>query len=332
MKIGIIKLGAKGDVVRTLPLLLAIKDKYPESEITWITKESSKEIIETSPHVDNILIIPIDQESEDFDILYNFDIEPAATELTNKINAEKKYGFFSENGYPAALNFASEYYLNTLFDDELKKTNTKTYQQIMFEASELEYKKQHHPIYLTDDEKQYAETFINKNNINRGKLIGIHVGSSPRWPSKKWNLENLKEFIIKAKNKDYEILLFAGLDEINYYKDLILDLKDQEIKIHTNNPYNTDKEFFSLVNLCKKIISGDSFALHVALALKKPTIGLFFCTPPNEVEDYGILKKIISPMLYDFFPEKMDQYSEELTKSISADEVLEAIELQNIIS
>lgn len=328
MKIVIIKLGAKGDVVRTLPLLLAIKEKYFNSEITWITKKSSREILETSPHINNILTIPIEYELGSFDILYNFDIEETAAELATKINAEKKYGFFLDQGYPTALNFPAEYYLNTLFDDEFKKNNKKSYQQIMFDLAELPYKNQHHPIYLTDNEKQYAENFLKENNINRENLIGIHLGSSPRWPSKKWHIDNIKKFITKAKNKGYEILLFAGPDEKDYYENLVLDLKNQNIRIYTNNPYNTDKEFFSLINICKKVISGDSFALHVALALKKSTIGLFFCTPPDEVEDYGILKKIISPMLYDFFPEKMNEYSEELTKSISAEEVLN--ELENI--
>ena len=64
-------------------------------------------------------------------------------------------------------------------------------------------------------------------------------------------------------------------------------------------------------------------AIHVSLGLKKPTIALFFCTPPWEIEDYGIGKKITSSMLMNFFPEKMDQYDEELVKSISVKEVLE---------
>ena len=88
MKIVIIKLGAKGDVVRTLPLLLGIKEKYPNSEITWITKPSSKEILETSPYIDKILTLPIEDELGSFDILYNFDIEETATELASEIKAE----------------------------------------------------------------------------------------------------------------------------------------------------------------------------------------------------------------------------------------------------
>ena len=41
------------------------------------------------------------------------------------------------------------------------------------------------------------------------------------------------------------------------------------------------------------------------------------------------MKKIISPMWGDFFPEKQDQYSEKLVKSIEAEEVWE--ELKRLI-
>jgi heptosyltransferase-2 len=324
MKLAIIKLGAKGDVVRTLSILIAIKEEFPDSEITWITKTSSKEILKTSPYIDKLITIPAEI-NEKFDILYNFDIDKEATDLAESLNANKKLGFYNKDGFVTAFNFPAEYYLNTLFDDEFKKNNKKTYQQMMFEAAELPYKKQHHPISLQEQNKEYAENLIKQNNINTENLIGIHIGSSPRWPSKAWDFERIKEFIIKAKSKDYEILLFAGIDDIEKQKKLVNELDSNNLRIFQNNPHNSDLEFASLVNLCKFMVCSDSFALHVSLALKKPTIGLFFCTSPDEIEDYGLLKKIISPMLKDFFPEKMDQYSEELTKSISAEEVLEAL-------
>ena len=36
----------------------------------------------------------------------------------------------------------------------------------------------------------------------------------------------------------------------------------------------------------------------------------------------------MSPKLYDFFPEKSDQYNEDLVNSISVDEVLNALEFK----
>jgi len=325
MKIAIIKLGALGDVVRTLAILPALKEKYPNSEIDWITKKPVNELLENHPDIKNILVLPTDPK-EEYDILYNFDIDKEATDLAMKIKANKKLGFYEQNGYPAAFNIESEYYLNTMFDDDLKKSNKKTYQEMMFQAAELEYKKQMPAIYLTEKDKDYANKFVQSNNINTAKLIGVHLGASSRWPSKAWGEERIKEFIVKAKKKGYEILLFGGQSEIAKQASIIPEMEKSGIKVYQNNPYNSLSEFASLVNICKYIVCSDSLAIHIAVALKKPTIGLFFCTSPDEVESYGIMKKIVSLMLYNFFPEKMNVYNEELVNSITADQVLSEIE------
>jgi len=324
-KILIIKLGAKGDVVRTLSVLPAIKQKYPESEIYWITKENITDLLQNHPLISKVLASPYNL-NEKFDILYNFDIEEEATTLAKNIKADEKYGFYSEEGYPTTFNLGAEYYLNTFFDDDLKKSNKKTYQEMIFKAVDLTYNKEHCTIYLDKEDKKYAEEFIRENNINTEKLIGIHMGAGPRWPSKAWAKEKIKEFIKAAEQRGYEILLFGGPDEIDVHQVIIQDLKKQGMRVHHNNPNNTDREFMSLVNICKKMICSDSFALHISLALKRSTIGLFFCTTPHEIEEYGLLKKIVSPKLYDFFPEKQDKYSEELINSISVEEVMNAVE------
>ena len=329
MKICIIKLGALGDVVRTLPILIGIKEKYPDSEISWITKKESSDIVNSSPYIKKIYTLS-DEIMEIFDILYNFDIDDEATSLAKKIQAGQKYGFYSDNGFVLAFNLGAEYYLNTLFDDEIKKTNAKTYQEMIFMAAELPYKKQHHPIFLSNKDINYAEIFFKENKINPEKLIGVHLGASPRWPSKAWHQENLKEFIKKAKSRNYEIILFGGPNEENQIKEFKDELFEKGIIVYINNPNNTSLQFASLVNRCDFMVCSDSFSLHISLALKKSTIGLFFCTSPKEVEDYGLLKKIVSQMLQDFFPEKMNQYNEELVKSISSVEVFNAIiELEN---
>ena len=52
LKICIIKLGADGDVIRTLPIAKAIKKAYSESEITWIGKGDVIELPENATPVD----------------------------------------------------------------------------------------------------------------------------------------------------------------------------------------------------------------------------------------------------------------------------------------
>lgn len=324
-KIAVIKLGALGDVIRTLPLAKAIKNKFPNSELTWITKPESYDLIKTDKNIDKIFKTPY-YSTEKFDVLYNFDIDAEATKLASELLAKEKKGFYSEAGYVSAFNTGAEYYLNTLYDDELKKSNKKTYQEMMFKAAELDYKKEDYQIALTREEIEFGNDFIKRNNLSGKKIIGIHMGASSRWPSKAWSEQRVKEFIIKAKEKGYEIILFGGPNELQKQTKLVGELKSGGIAVVHNDPKNSLREFASILNICAGVVCSDSLALHVAVGLGKKTAGLFFCTSPNEVESYDLLEKIVSPMLSDFFPEKMDQYSEDLVKSISAEEVLAALE------
>lgn len=324
MEIGIIKLGAKGDVVRTLSILPAIKKKFPDSKITWITKSNIADILNLVSLIDNIHQVPLNKELN-FDILYNLDFDQEATSLAEKIQANTKKGFKSEEGFPASYNFGAEEYLNTMFDDELKKNNKLTYQELIFKAADLTYNGEFCGLNLKEEDKKYAENFKEENNLTNKKVIGIHMGSGPRWPSKAWHFTKVKEFIKLSKSEGYEIILFGGPDEINLHKEISEELISEGIEIYRNNPQNSNREFASLISLCDVIVCSDSFALHISLALKKQTVGLFFCTSPNEIESYGFLTKVVSPKLFKFFPEKMNLYSENLVKSISPEEVLKTI-------
>lgn len=321
MKIVIIKLGALGDVVRTTPILSGIKEKYPNSEITWVTKPESEPILKDNQFIGKLVITPT-KIIEEYDILYNFDIDEQATKLAKNIKAGKKFGFYEEEGFPAVFNEGAEYYLNTLFDDELKKTNRKTYQEMIFEIAGLPYKKQQIIINISEESKKFAEEYISKNNLVGKKILGLNIGSSSRWPSKAWHIDRIKEFMPQAKEKGYELLLLGGSNETNAMDNLKEEMNQKGVQIYGVNTHNSLHNFFALINACDKIVCADTLALHIALGLKKPVIAMFFCTSPWEIEDYGLAKKVISPMLEDFFPEKMDQYSDELVKSISVEEVI----------
>jgi len=324
MRILIIKLGALGDVIRTLPLAKALKREFKGCEINWVTKENAASIVKRCKYVDKVYALPYN-EKINYDRLYNFDIDKDATTLATEINASVKKGFYSDNNYPLAFDMGGEYYLNTLFDDEIKKNNKKTYQEMMFESAGLKYNKESIDINLTKEDINYSSDFVKKNNLKLGKIIGIHIGSSPRWPSKSWHESKIIEFVTKVKQEGYDVLLFAGPDDVEKQKNIINSLNNKKIPISKNDPDNSLTEFYSLMNICNYIVCSDSLALHLALALKKKTIALFFCTSYNEIEGYGFLNKIVSPLLEKFFPERMNEYNEELTKSIKPEQVLEAI-------
>lgn len=328
MQIGIIKLGADGDVLRTIPLAVALKKQYPESVITWITKGDVASLLETVSALDHVIRIPY-HGRDTFDRLYNFDVDNEALMLMARLESSQKYGFYEREGFPAAHNSAGEYYLNTMFDDELKKNNTKTYQEMMFAVAELPVSHEPYHLELEANDMVSAQHFLKNHGLLGKKIVGIHMGASSRWPSKAWHTDCVKRFIGLAQERGYEVILFGGPNEVAQHEVFCTQLEKEGIMVYCNVPTNTKREFAALVSVCSALVCADSFALHVALGLGKKTIGLFFVTSPNEIESYGMLTKLVSPRLLDFFPEKSDKYDEELTKSIMPEEVIHVLEERN---
>ena len=311
-KILIIKLGAMGDVLRTTPLIEALRKKYGNPYIVWITKEESKELLKEK--VDKVLIYNLDTilrlQKEKFHILISLEIDVPGTALANGVNAEEKFGYYlHEDGHPSTYNKEADFYLERALSNHINRENRKTYQEMMFEIVNLPYEKQEYEIKA----KEILE-FKKQHNIKDNEtLIGINIGSALRWPAKRWHEEEIIKFINNAKER---IILLAGPEEKELQKNIKNKVKKEII---LNNPENTLEEFIAVLNICDTIVTGDTLTLHLAIGLKKKVIALFFCTPPWEIGEYERVTKVVSPLFEKHF--YMDNTPEELTKSITAEEV-----------
>ncbi len=49
LRILLIKVGARGDVLRTTPLVAGLKRKYPQAHLTWLTAPESEELLRDLP-------------------------------------------------------------------------------------------------------------------------------------------------------------------------------------------------------------------------------------------------------------------------------------------
>ena len=322
-KILILKLGAIGDVIRTTTILNGLRKKYGDDiHITWVVGKESFDLIKNNKYVNKALVF--DEEAklrlsqEKFDILLSLEIAPPATLLANLVNAKEKFGYyFDEDGHPSAFNKAAEPYLERVFSDKVNKEKKKTYQEMLFEFLEISYNKEEYVIESIKED--YAKEFMKRKNLGNKKIIGINIGSGSRWPSKRWSTDKIVELIKKIKQEGrYDIILLGGPEE-----EEILGILSDDLKLVSNYPKNSLTEYISIVNLCDTIITGDTITLHIGIGLKKKVISLFFCTPPWQIEDYNIVKKITSPLLEKYYFD--DQYHEDLANSISVEEVYNLI-------
>lgn len=57
-RIAIIRLGAVGDVVRTLPAVSAVRAGYPDARLSWIVEPGSAALLRAQPWVDEVRVFP----------------------------------------------------------------------------------------------------------------------------------------------------------------------------------------------------------------------------------------------------------------------------------
>ncbi len=296
----VIKLDAIGDVLRTTSILHALKEARPDSYVSWITKTNAVDIFKNNTFVDEVLVYESTYVTSvlsivEYDILINLDPSPVSSSLASFAKAKTKFGFgidLKGNVFP--FNKEAEEWFEMGAFDNLKSKNTKTYQQIIHEICSLPYNKGHIIFNLTEEESLLAKEFYDKNSLSKfKKIIGINAGASNRWEFKKWRLEGYSE-LLKTLNKKYNcaFLLFGSNNEKEINNYLAKECKN----IFDTGSNNTLREFASYIDLCDVLITGDTLALHVATALKVPTVCIFGPTSNAEIEDYGLVRKVYPDM------------------------------------
>jgi heptosyltransferase-2 len=290
-KIVIIKIGATGDVVRTTVLL----HLYANDEITWITAKHNIAILPFQrKNLKRVIAIDEVENSgilnEQFDFVISLDDDFKCATLASKFKTVDLFGAFIQNEKVVYTSNANEWFdmglssrLGKQRADEIKWENTYSFQEILFRM-----------LGATFNGEEYL---IREDVFSNGKptVIGIEDRAGARWPTKMWNqYQQLAEHLTKA---GYEVVFFKERADIkNYLQDI----------------GNTSL-----------IICGDTLGMHIALALKIPTVTLFTCTSAVEIYGYGRMEKIVSPFLKDAFYKT--EYIPQAVESIQMNDVLKAI-------
>ena len=292
LKILIIKGRAMGDVLRTTALLPGLKRKHPKSHITWLVDEESVNLLLHNPWIDRL--IPYRWQEilrfldEEYQILICLDKEIPSTALATKIKSDQKFGFgINTHGHLKIFNKASHYAYRLGIDDQLKFfENKKTYQEIIYEACELEYQKDRYVFQLVDEDKKKAESFLKKHKITKDlPWVGINTGSGTKFETKKWPAEKFLQLTNLLIEKDKaSVFLLGGEKEVETNTWIEREAAGQ---VFNTGSHNTLREFAGFISFLDLVLSSDSLAMHLALALEKKVIALFGSTSVQEIELYG---------------------------------------------
>jgi ADP-heptose:LPS heptosyltransferase len=289
-RILIIKLAAIGDVLRTTSILPALRQKYPQAEITWITKANAVPLLKDNPEVDRVFAVETDYleylQNESFSVGICLDADPFSATINSLARCDLKLGFVADRGgkVQPANDAAREWWLMGV-NDALKKRNRKTYQQIMYEICGLALPTVPPRLYLNGSS---GSTPLRENAALRhaSRIIGINTGGGGRWQLKKWTLAGYIECIklLKQQHPGTGLVLLGGPEEVELNRQILAAVGDHVVD---GGCRNSLMEFAALVSQLDVLLTSDSLAMHIGVALDKPTVVLVGPTSPWELDIFG---------------------------------------------
>jgi ADP-heptose:LPS heptosyltransferase len=331
-RILVIKLGAMGDVLRTTSILPTLGKRYSTPHITWVTRSESLDLLQNNPLVDSLMVV----EGEDlvrlqvqmFDLVINPEAAKESAALASIARGKDKRGFgLSPGGFVFAFNRGAEEIFHLGLFDDMKRRNRKSYEELLCQLADLPYHRIPPMLRLTDDEIDFGKAFRKRRHIRRNRpVVGINTGGGGRWVLKRWTIEGFVELAGRLSERlEAQVLLLGGPAEVEINKDILSRLEGKAVD---TGCFNSIRRFGALIGLCDVVVTGDSLALHMALALEKRVVALFGPTSAAEVDLYGMGKKITAKMdCLCCYREKCEK-SQNCMESISAETVYQAVDEQ----
>ncbi len=316
MNLLIVKLGATGDVVRTTPLL----NRLP-GRVTWLTAVKNAVLLQglcLESREQKVESGNWEREKEDgrrktedgglrclaweqrhvlpditYDLIINLEDSLEIAQFLKRLKYKQLFGAYADSD--TMLDYTDD--SSDWFDLSLiSKFGREEADRLKF----LNRKTYQELIFSGLGLKFNGEKYLLPEPVETGLTgdVAIAPEAGPVWPMKRWA----------------------------YFGELQRKLEANGLTVNVLPIRPSLLQHLSDVRNHRCLVSGDSLPMHKALGTGTPCVTLFTCTSPWEIYDYGLQKKIVSPLLEEFFYKR--GYDRRATTAISLEEVLDAVMAQ----
>jgi ADP-heptose:LPS heptosyltransferase len=286
-KILIIKLGATGDVVRTTPLITALS-----SDVTWITADKNEVLFSGVNESVRCISWSNREQARDrnYDLVVNLEDTIDVASFVQTVSCVEVRGAYLDS--QSQLTYTDE--LRDWFDLSI----ISIYGRERADALKFRNRRTYQDLVFKGVGLRFAgEPYLLPGPIDTDLAgdVAIAAEAGPVWPMKRWA----------------------------YYDQLKQRLETDGLTVNVLPKRSSLLKHLADVRNHRCLVGGDSLPMHFALGTGTRCVTIFTCTSPWEIYDYGVQKKIVSPLLEEFFYKR--GYNERATTAISVDEVFDAV-------
>ncbi|ABS77541.1 ADP-heptose--LPS heptosyltransferase [Coxiella burnetii] len=283
--IGILRLGALGDICLTVPLVRLLQKHLPQTEIYWIISRPLYSLVEG---LSNVKFIVIDKPKTIADYWgcylqfksYYFDalLVPQATLRSNILcaltRAKVKYGYGKLHSRDLQRWFVNK--TVTAKPEHLVESFLRFAEPFGIFDKEIDWR-----LPVEESDREWAKSQLASFP---GKWVAICPGASK--VERNWLSERYAAVVNQLKKQwDFNVVLIGGTSSLE--KKMAQEISDQLDAPSLNLVGKSSlKRLTALLNEVDVLLSPDTGPLHIAQAMGTPVVGLYAVAPPEKTGPY----------------------------------------------
>lgn len=286
--IAIAKYYGLGSIIHATPMLRALKQRYPETHLIFLTRQANKNLFTHLTDVDEVLFIE-DRVFLKFlfsnlrvcftlirrrvDLFFDLELFSAYGALISLSSlARNRIGFFCGKD----TDFKTWIYTHLVYFNFQMPVRF-CYLQLARVADILaDAPTDLTALIISDEQRDAARSKLNLIVKHRGNgLIAINVNASELSLERRWLPERFAEVIRHFSSQNYMLLLVGSPSENAYVQHVADMVSDVGKHVHNIAGEFSFSEFLAMLQECDALLTNDSGIMNFGYALQIPTLSLF---------------------------------------------------------
>lgn len=294
-KIVIAKYLGIGSIIQATPLLKAMKTKYPDSLLIFLSLKSNEGLLSRYKFIDQIICV--DDSSitrviltslraivglifQRIDLFLDLEAHSTYGSVMCFLSCSKnRLGFSLEDEDHRAFLYTHLLYLNTNFP--IRYCYSQLGQLAGMEKPEGPIEPLCPDFHESDHEsvlKKMKEIF----NLENAGIIALNPNASDLRYERRWSRENFAAVARYFANQGYAVALVGASSEYEYVEGIVEMVGDGEQKVYNVAGKFSLLEFFVFLKNCCLLVTNDSGVMNMALTLQIPQLLLAGPVDPEQ--------------------------------------------------
>jgi heptosyltransferase-1 len=286
-RIALIKPSALGDVVHSLPVLHALRTRFPNAHITWVINRSLEPLL--AGHPDLNATLPFDRNGSLRGLAkFGRDLSRSRFDLVIDLQGLLRTGlmcFAARATRKVGLSSAREgarWFYSDVVNDDLNLHAVDRYWRVA-EALGTGDGPKVFGLRTAEEARRWVNQLVGQRE--RSSLEPPYIVASPgsRWPTKRW--PHFAELVNCAQHKfGGSAILVGSPDEVTLSRSVAATISGPHLNLTGRT---TLPQLVALLDRADVVLANDSGPLHLAAALGRPVVAPYTCTKVTKHGPYG---------------------------------------------